>query len=217
MDKLVISLEHIKKTYGDKVVLEDINLKITNDSFISILGKSGAGKSTLMNIVGLIEHFDGGTYRFNDKVLKRKKDYAMLRLSEIGFVFQSYNLIPTLTCRENIELPMIYSSASISQDVYMELAEELGISDLLDKPINILSGGEKQRIAIVRALVMNPKLIIADEPTGNLDDENKFLVFDMLKREYRRGRAVLIITHDSSLAKKTSQTYILREGRLYEC
>ena len=157
---------------------------------------------------------DGGVYRFNNTVIKKGKDYSKLRYENIGFIFQSYNLIPTLTCRENIMLPLVYSSKqSGSLD---EIIESLDIADLLDKKVTVLSGGEKQRVAIARALLLNPSLIIADEPTGNLDPVNTKIVLDLLEKENKKGRAVIMITHDDTIAREARKVYRLENGVLHE-
>lgn len=208
-----IVLEGLKKQY-DRPVLKNICLNVTNYSYITIVGKSGSGKSTLMNILGLIENFDEGVYKFNDVVIKNDKDYSKLRNENIGFIFQSYNLIPTLTCRENIMLPMQYSNKKPSN--LDEIVRSLDIVDLLDKKVVLLSGGEKQRIAIARALLLNPSLIIADEPTGNLDRVNTQIVLDLLESENQKGRAIIMITHDESIAKRAKQVFRLENGVLNE-
>ncbi|MBE5935893.1 MAG: ABC transporter ATP-binding protein [Lachnospiraceae bacterium] len=205
-----IRLENIKKSFN-KPVLKNINLKIDNESYIAIVGKSGSGKSTLMNIIGLIEDFDEGSYRFNSINIKSGKDYSDIRLNNIGFIFQSYNLIPTMTCRENILVPTLYASKKVDLDI---LARKLDIYSLLDTNVNVLSGGEKQRVAIARALIMNPELIIADEPTGNLDEMNREIVFDILKRENKEGRGIVMITHDPSTAEQAKNIYRLENGIL---
>lgn len=208
-----ILLTGIKKSFN-RPVLKDINMQIDNDSYIAIEGKSGSGKSTLMNIIGLIEEFDEGEYSFNGTIIKKGKDYSDIRLNNIGFIFQSYNLIPTLTCRENILVPTMYGK---KEKVDIEkLARDLDIESLLDTNVNVLSGGEKQRVAIARALIMNPSLIIADEPTGNLDKINREIVFDLLKKEHKKGRGIVMITHDPSTAMQAKQVYRLKEGMLYE-
>lgn len=211
-----IELKNIEKRFGTRQILKDINLDIKNDSFISILGKSGAGKSTLLNIISLIESYTMGDFLFNGKKIFKKKDYVDLRREYIGIIFQSYNLIPNLSCEDNIILPSIYSKNNINKLYYDKLINELGLKEIIKKPVYVLSGGEKQRVAVARSLINNPSLIIADEPTGNLDKDNKWSVFNILKREYNNGRAVLIVTHDEELAKKTRSRYILDKGILYE-
>ena len=213
VEDLDVELKDIVKRY-DKTILDKVNLHLTNDSYVSIVGKSGAGKSTFMNILGLIEDFDEGSYRFNDVVIKHRKDYAKLRRNSIGFIFQSYNLIPTLNCKENILLPQLYSRKKV--DNFDEIVDSLGISELLDKKVVYLSGGEKQRVGIARCLVLNPALIIADEPTGNLDQANTGKVMNLLEAENKKGRAVIVITHNENVASHTKKTYRLENGKLNE-
>lgn len=213
VENINIVLEGVKKQY-DRPVLKNICLNVTNYSYVTIVGKSGSGKSTLMNILGLIENFDEGLYKFNDIVIKNDKDYSKLRSENIGFIFQSYNLIPTLTCRENIMLPMQYSNKKPSD--LDEIIRSLNIVDLLDKRVVLLSGGEKQRVAIARALLLNPSLIIADEPTGNLDRVNTQIVLDLLESENKKGRAIIMITHDEAIAKRAKQVFRLENGVLNE-
>ena len=211
--ELKLTLRNIKKDY-DKPVLKGISLAADNNSYIAIVGKSGSGKSTLMNILGLVESYDSGEYYFNNVLIKKGKDYHKIRSENIGFIFQSYNLIPTLTCRENIMLPLQYGGKA-STDLE-EIINELDIEQLLDKRVVLLSGGERQRIAIARALVLNPNLIIADEPTGNLDTENKERVLSILDKEHKKGRGVILITHDNEVARRAKKIYCLREGILHE-
>lgn len=217
MKQLKIQIDKLNKSFGSENVLNNISLEIENNSFYAICGQSGSGKSTLMNIIGLIENFDNGEYWFNDIKINCKKDYSQLRLENIGFIFQSYNLIPELSCYENIMMPTLYCKDSIVQTELIDsLVERMRLLDILEKRVNVLSGGEKQRVAIARALLLNPSLIIADEPTGNLDEHNKAEVLDILKEEHDKGRAVIIITHDNETAQNVEKIYELRKGRLYE-
>lgn len=214
MDRLYIELEHIQKSF-DLPILTDINLTVTNETYMAILGKSGSGKSTLMNILGLVESYDSGSYCFNGTKIKRHRDYAALRRTQIGFIFQSYNLIPTLTCEENISLPLLYESYQDDERV-KRLMDALDISNLAKRLVTTLSGGEKQRVAIARALVLNPCLILADEPTGNLDPKNRDIIFSVLREEHKNGRAILVITHDEITARNASLHMVLEGGILRE-
>lgn len=208
-----IYLQGIKKAYN-RPVLNGIDLEITKESSISIIGKSGSGKSTLMHILGLVESFDEGDYFFDGTRIRNSKDYARLRLEKVGFVFQNYNLIPTLTCRENILLPTLYRKCP--GNGLAELAQRLSIEHLLDTSVNVLSGGEKQRVAIARALILHPEIIIADEPTGNLDQGNTKIVTELLFQAHQSGCALVLISHDLSIARLADRIFELRDGILNE-
>ncbi len=214
MKPLDIRISHLQKAYA-RPVLTDVNLTVTNDSYITILGKSGSGKSTLLNILGLVEGYDAGEYLFNGTLIRNYVDYARLRLENIGFIFQSYNLIPTLSCKENILLPTLYNRNSHVQD-FDEIVSLLDVGPLLNQRVTTLSGGEKQRVAIARALILDPSLILADEPTGNLDPANREIIFRLLRREHEKGRGILLITHDADTAKQAKTTYTLVNGTLQE-
>jgi ABC-type lipoprotein export system ATPase subunit len=213
MKDFKISLKGIKKAY-QKEVLSGVSLEINRGDFLAVVGKSGSGKSTLMNILGLVEYFDEGEYYFDGTWIDNSVDYAKLRLEKIGLVFQNYNLIPTLTCRENILLPALYASDYAGD--FDQLVRRLGIADLINTSVNVLSGGEKQRVAIARALILSPQIIIADEPTGNLDRENKEIVLDLLAGAHDRGCALVIITHDYSVARLAGRILELKGGLLHE-
>lgn len=212
MDALDLKLEHISKSFH-RPVLRDINLHVTNDDFVSIIGASGCGKSTLLHILGLVEHFDGGSYHFCGHQIKNGHDHSDLRLNHIGFIFQSYHLIPTLTCRENILLPTLYSSKPYTYQ-FDELVASLGIRQILDQRTTTLSGGEKQRVAIARALILDPCLILADEPTGNLDPKNRDAIMTLLQEEHKKGRGIVMITHDANAAGYGNSSFQLSDGVL---
>lgn len=212
MKELDLELKHLQKSYL-RPVLTDVNLHVTNDSYVTIVGKSGSGKSTLLNILGLVEGYDSGEYHFNGTLIRNYMDYARLRLENIGFIFQSYNLIPTLSCEENILLPTIYNRRNAVQD-FDELVTLLELEPLLSQRVTTLSGGEKQRVAIARALILDPCLILADEPTGNLDPRNRDLIMNLLRREHEKGRGVILITHDMEVARSADTVYMLRDGTL---
>ena len=212
MKELDLELKHLQKSYL-RPVLTDVNLHVTNDSYVTIVGKSGSGKSTLLNILGLVEGYDSGEYHFNGTLIRNYMDYARLRLENIGFIFQSYNLIPTLSCKENILLPTIYNRRNAVQD-FDELVTLLELEPLLSQRVTTLSGGEKQRVAIARALILDPCLILADEPTGNLDPRNRDLIMNLLRRGHEKGRGVILITHDMEVARSADTVYMLRDGTL---
>ncbi len=214
MKELNLELQHVQKRYL-RPVLTDVNLKVTNDSYVTIVGKSGSGKSTLLNILGLVEGYDAGEYSLNGMRIRNGVDYASMRLENIGFIFQSYNLIPTLSCKENIQMPLLYNRHNRTQELD-ELVELLELEPLLSQRVTTLSGGEKQRVAIARALILDPCLILADEPTGNLDPKNRDLIMQLLRREHEKGRGVILITHDMEVAKEGDRIFLLEGGTLHE-
>ena len=212
MTDLHLQLRHIQKSYL-RPVLSDVNLDVTNDSYVTIVGKSGSGKSTMLNILGLVEGYDRGEYWFNGKLIRNGIDYSRLRLENIGFIFQSYNLIPTLSCKENILLPTLYNRHNQEQS-FDELVELLDLGPLLSQRVTTLSGGEKQRVAIARSLILDPCLILADEPTGNLDPKNRDIIMNLLRHEHEKGRGIILITHDMEIAKQADTVYLLDGGKL---
>ena len=214
MTDLHLELKHIQKSYL-RPVLSDVNLDVTNDSYVTIVGKSGSGKSTMLNILGLVEGYDRGEYWFNGKLIRNGIDYAWLRLENIGFIFQSYNLIPTLSCKENILLPTLYNRRNKEQS-FEELVELLDLGPLLSQRVTTLSGGEKQRVAIARSLILDPCLILADEPTGNLDPKNRDIIMNLLRHEHEKGRGIILITHDMEIAKQSDTIYLLEGGKLHK-
>lgn len=214
MKELNIQIQHLQKSYT-RPVLTDINLEVTNDSYVTIVGKSGSGKSTMLNILGLVEGYDGGEYHFNGMLIRNGIDYSRLRLENIGFIFQSYNLISTLSCKENILLPTLYNRRNQVQS-FDELVEFLDLGPLLSQRVTTLSGGEKQRVAIARSLILDPCLILADEPTGNLDPKNRDIIMNLLRHEHQKGRGITLITHDMEIAKQAGTVYLLEGGKLTE-
>jgi putative ABC transport system ATP-binding protein len=214
MTDLHLELKHIQKSYL-RPVLSDVNLDVTNDSYVTIVGKSGSGKSTMLNILGLVEGYDRGEYWFNGKLIRNGIDYSRLRLENIGFIFQSYNLIPTLSCKENILLPTLYNRHNQEQS-FEELVELLDLGPLLSQRVTTLSGGEKQRVAIARSLILDPCLILADDPTGNLDPKNRDIIMNLLRHEHEKGRGIILITHDMEIAKQADTIYLLEGGKLHE-
>lgn len=211
MKQITIELQHVQKSYV-RPVLRDINLRLPQGGYYAVLGRSGSGKSTLLHILGLIERHDGGRYLFDGTELRPGKDYAALRRRHIGFIFQSYNLIPTLTCRENIRLPLLFERNL--PDRSEEWMERLDIAALRDQRTAVLSGGEKQRVGFARAMMADPGLLLADEPTGNLDGENRDVIFSILRQEHAAGRSVMLITHDAEAASQAQEVFHLENGVL---
>ncbi len=220
---LLIEIRNLYKSYdGKKNVLNDLNFHLRKGEMVVIEGKSGSGKSTLMNIIGLLDGFDSGTFILNGERIRPHSQtrYSKMRASLIGFVFQSYYLIDSISVRENIMLPLLYCDKSIDKnlkDTYMSLLKELDIIHLENKKVALLSGGEKQRVALARAILKNPEIIIADEPTGNLDSENKGIVIGILRKLVQNGKSVIMVTHDVSVSNETESIYSLKEGKLEVC
>lgn len=207
-------MKNIKKSY-DTIVLNDLSFELDYGEFVSVVGKSGSGKTTFLNILGLLEKYDEGCFEFDKIKIKNEKDYSKLRMERIGFIFQNYNLLPRLSCMENILLPTIYKKDGKFADIN-SVIDELDIRRLIHRPVEVLSGGEKQRVAIARSLMMNPDLLIADEPTGNLDIENRDMIIDVLKKEHRKGRGIVLITHDPLVANCSQRKLVLMDGKLQE-
>jgi len=223
MSEVIISIKNLVKTYkmGDMEVhaLRGVDLEIRNDDFVAIMGKSGSGKSTFMNIIGCLDVPTKGEY-FLDGVDIRKmnKDkLAKLRNKKIGFVFQSFNLLSRTSALENVELPLMYMSGISSKQMReraMKALEMVGLSNRSHHFPNQLSGGEQQRVAIARALVNNPVVILADEPTGNLDTRTSVEVMDIFQELNNNGITVVIVTHEPDIAAFTKSNVIFRDGKI---
>jgi putative ABC transport system ATP-binding protein len=201
-------------------VLEGVNFNVNEGDLISIVGKSGSGKSTLLNIISMLDHQYEGEYSFDDQIignLTEKKRFDF-RVSNIGYVFQTSNLINEYNVLENIEMPLGYKGVSRKERVkrVKKVLNDVGLSDKLKSYPVELSGGEQQRVAIARALVSKPRLLVADEPTGNLDPNTGKQIMDMLCDVCKMGTAVCIVTHDMDLSKKTEKIFELKRGILEE-
>ena len=217
----VIRLENVCKEYNNRRILNKVNLSVKSGEFVAIRGKSGSGKSTLLNIMGLFEKSDSGKYFFRGKKINFQSSFQAdnIRANNIGFVFQSYNLIEYLSVWDNVTMPFIYSNMKFDKDIIAyinNLMKEFGIIHLKKKKVSLLSGGEKQRVAIVRALVKKPNLIIADEPTGNLDTINAKVINDNLKKICLSGITVIVVTHSITEFKDVDSAYHLEEGMIYK-
>lgn len=217
-----LELKGIEKSYSNDDgkryhVLRKLDLHIQDGEMAAILGKSGSGKSTLLNIIGLMETMDSGQYILDGKdISKEKRKWSRIRNKRIGYVFQDYALLSNLSVFDNIAAPMYIAHkpyAAVKERVG-ELAEELKISHLLQKRIRQLSGGEKQRAAIARAMVMKPDFILADEPTGALDKESAGNVLKILQKINLSGTTVIVVTHDFEIAKGCDRVYRLMDGKL---
>ena len=219
----VIRLTHIGKSYflannQEVPVLKDINLSISRGEFVSIMGPSGAGKSTLMNILGCLDRPSKGSYILDGHEVASQTDdeLAYTRNRTIGFVFQSFNLLPRLSTVDNVILPMIYGNVFKSErrKRAVEMLKHLGLGDHIDHMPNELSGGQRQRVAIARALINDPAIIMADEPTGNLDSKSTTDVMEIFTELYQSGKTVLLVTHELDVADYATRHVILSDGAI---
>ncbi|MEM2153109.1 MAG: ABC transporter ATP-binding protein [Candidatus Bathyarchaeia archaeon] len=215
----MIELHNIWKNYSGLEILRGINLSVEEGEFISIRGKSGVGKTTLLKIIGLLESPDHGEVKILGKAANKLSDHekSKLRLKAIGFIFQFFNLIPTLTVLENIELPLALAGVKKQERIKraQELLQYFELSNLAQRFPETLSGGEKQRIAVIRALINNPKIILADEPTSSIDEENSNLLINLLKKiNTEKNVTILLTTTDLYEKLPTTRDYILKDGRL---
>lgn len=214
----MIEIKNLKKLVPEKTILNDINLEIKEGDFISIVGKSGSGKTTLLNIISLFDTYtDGDFFIFNKNVKKLSENKrSKIRMENIGFIFQDYNLISNLTVYQNLSLPFLYSNKEFFEENIDKTLKEFDLYDLKDRKVLYLSGGEKQRVSLARAIMLKPKLILADEPTGNLDQKNALLVMNKLKELNKQGTTIILVTHNFELLKFSKKIYYLRDGKLYE-
>ena len=220
----VIKLENFSRTYytGDVEVqaVRSVSLEIAPGEFVAIMGSSGSGKSTMMNTIGCLDRPTGGHYWLDGVNVGEldRDELADLRNRKIGFVFQGFNLLSRTSALENVELPMLYARPAISADEQFERAmkalEMVGLADRADHHPNQLSGGQQQRVAIARALVNNPRLLLADEPTGNLDTRTSIEVMGVFQYLNDQGITILMVTHELDIARYTKRTVVMRDGRI---
>lgn len=219
MDSM-ISVKDLKKTYvmGTTKVhaLQSITLDIIKNEYVALMGSSGSGKSTLMNLIGCLDTPTGGEYFLNgiNVSTMTDSDLAEVRNKEIGFVFQTFNLLPRLSALENVALPLVYAGVSKSQrlDRAREVLTTVGLGDRVDHKPNELSGGQRQRVAIARALVNNPSIILADEPTGNLDTKTSIEIMEIFEEIHRQGNTIILVTHEPDIAEHAHRIVRLRDG-----
>ncbi|MFQ6615704.1 MAG: ABC transporter ATP-binding protein [Fidelibacterota bacterium] len=219
----IVVLKEVSRDYeigeGQKVrALKDIDLTIKNNEYISIMGPSGSGKSTLMNIIGCLDVPSHGTYQFEGEMVHTMDDnqLASIRNRKIGFVFQTFNLLPRATALANVELPLVYRG--VPRDERRSRAEQalrsVGLEPRMHHRPNELSGGERQRVAIARALVTDPSVVLADEPTGNLDSKTGHEIMETIQEIHERGNTIVLVTHEQYIAERASRTLHLLDGRI---
>ena len=216
----MIELRNIHKTYRMGKVevnaLDGVSLKIDKGEFLAIMGPSGSGKSTLMHIIGLLDRPDDGKYLFKDKELTAltDEDTANIRNRLFGFIFQQFHLLPRISALENAELPLIYAGKRYLKEIAKEKIKLVGLLDRISHKPNELSGGQQQRVAIARALVNDPPVILADEPTGNLDSKSKEEIISILKRLNKEGKTIVIVTHEKEIADHAKRIIFVRDGKI---
>ena len=218
----LIKIDNLSKHYflsrNTVKAIDNISLKINKKEYVALMGTSGSGKSTLMNIIGCLDTPSKGSYYLNNKNVGELSDnkLAEIRNLEVGFVFQTFNLLPRMNALDNVALPLIY--AGYAKDDRIKLAkkalEEVGLSDRVYHKPNELSGGQRQRVAIARALVNSPSIILADEPTGNLDSKNSGEIMKIFKRIHQKGNTIILVTHETEIAKNANRIIKLKDGQI---
>lgn len=220
----MIELKEVIKTYVTGEIsfkaLKGVSLRVDEGEFTTIMGPSGSGKSTLMNILGCLDRIDGGEYILNGENVSSLSDnqLAFIRNKEIGFVFQNFNLLPRMTILENVELPMVYAGVSFKERRERALAslEKVGLLNWIKHKPNEISGGQKQRVAIARAIVNNPSVIMADEPTGNLDSQVSLEVMKVFQKLNDEGATIIMVTHEPDIALYSKRIIKVRDGKITE-
>ncbi|MGD9488565.1 MAG: ABC transporter ATP-binding protein [Calditrichaceae bacterium] len=220
----MIKMENISRVYDTGRVkvnaLKEIDLHISGGEFVAIMGPSGSGKSTLMNMIGCLDTPSSGNYFLDGKPIRKMDDNKLsaIRNHKIGFVFQNFNLLPYATAYENVELPLILSgmSASKRKTRVVDLLKRVGLEDRMDHKPNELSGGQQQRVAIARALANAPRIILADEPTGNLDSHSGQEIIDLFTELWQQGNTILMITHDPDISDRCPRQIHLKDGKIVE-
>ena len=218
--KNIIEVQDISRHYnvGKQTVkaLDTITVDIKKNEYVSFMGASGSGKSTLMNIIGCLDSPTGGKYKLNSKDVSNmtENELADIRNKEIGFVFQTFNLLPRASALDNVSLPLVYAGYSSSErkDLAMEALKDVDLVDRATHNPNELSGGQRQRVAIARALVNNPSIILADEPTGNLDSKTSHSIMDLFSKLHDKGNTIIMVTHEEDIAKYSKRIVRLKDG-----
>lgn len=220
MSRALISLSNIRKTYvlGAQTVhaLKKIDLDIQSGEYVALMGPSGSGKSTLMNVIGCLDTPSQGEYWLNDKEVSKMSDVDLskVRNDEIGFVFQTFNLLTRLTALDNVALPLVYAGIPLKErnERAAETLNKVGLGDRFHHKPNELSGGQRQRVAVARALINNPSLLLADEPTGNLDTQTSHEIMALFEEIHAAGNTIVLVTHEEDIAKHAKKIVRLRDG-----
>jgi putative ABC transport system ATP-binding protein len=220
MNTMLISIEHLNKTYimgTEKVeALKDVSINIEKGEYVALMGPSGSGKSTLMNLLGCLDSPSRGQYWLNGKEVSTMEDseLAEVRNKDIGFVFQTFNLLPRLSALENVALPLVYAGVSKEDRLAKarKVLEAVGLGDRVTHKPNELSGGQRQRVAVARALVNDPAIILADEPTGNLDTKTSYEIMMLFEEIHKAGNTVILVTHEQDIAMHAHRIIRLRDG-----
>lgn len=219
---MIIQIENLKKVYDTGSIqveaLKSVNLNVNKNEYVAIMGASGSGKSTLMNIIGCLDRMTSGKYILDGEDVSTLNDtqLAEIRNKKIGFVFQAFNLLPRLTALGNVELPMVYAGIPGSQRLQKakEALERVGLGERVHHKPNELSGGQKQRVAIARALVNSPAILLADEPTGNLDTKSSIEIMDIFESLNEEGVTIVMVTHEADIAAHTKRNVVFRDGEI---
>ena len=211
--KEIIKISHLCKNFGEVKALQDINFSVLQGQWLAIMGPSGSGKSTLLNILSLVDEQSSGEYFLDGTNVQSLDESAKIKIrrEKIGLIFQQFHLIPYLNALENVMLAQFYHS-SVDEEDARAVLEKVGLAHRLKHLPSELSGGEQQRLCIARALINNPELLLADEPTGNLDEANEKIVLDLLKQLKNEGKTIVLITHNETLGKQADTMMILRHG-----
>lgn len=221
---MLLNIQNIYKNYGKEPmivpVLKDVSLEVVQGDYIAIMGPSGSGKTTLMNIIGCLDRASLGTYLFEDEDISEMNDDALsdLRLNKIGFVFQNFNLLSSETAQENVALPLIYAGIDKEKrnQRAIDVLNKVGLQDRISFKPSQLSGGQKQRVAIARAIINNPKILLADEPTGALDQASGKQVMELFKSLNDEGVTIIMITHDANVASHAKKIFHIIDGEIIE-